>query len=280
MAFGAAATAAAHAWADCDGDDSMDFDVPPVLRDTSRSVGKLQCSSTPASSDAFMPSSNAERVAEQVSHPYQKTQSVSSRLNPSAMQARTTSRTARATWITTRAPPRADAKHSVQHERAAFGSSAAGCRSDATARVCADGAAHFRASTGAHEPMHGAPRAEPPPCGAGGSGCPPFPPGLLQLAPWSERLLRAATALHHLGVAVVLRPDWLATLRPAATTASASATFTEPTPTTTNHHHHQSSPPILTAPPLRHRRHRSPCQLRREVRRRQDRDAAAAASCR
>ena len=74
MALGAAATAAAHAWADSDGDDAMDFDVPPVLRDTSRSADKQQRSSTTASSDAFMRSSNVVRTAEQVGHPHQVTQ--------------------------------------------------------------------------------------------------------------------------------------------------------------------------------------------------------------
>ena len=38
MAFGVAATAAAHAWADSNGDDAMDYDMPPVFRGSMRSA--------------------------------------------------------------------------------------------------------------------------------------------------------------------------------------------------------------------------------------------------
>ena len=216
------------------------------------------------------------RAAEQVGHPHQVTQSASSRLNSSPVQAGTTSRTTRAAWTATPTSSRADGTHSVQLGRAAAVSSGAGRRCDTTARVWTDGAAHFGASTGARMPTVSAPHAVPPPCGANGAGSSSLPPGLLQLAPWSERLLKAASVLHPLGMVVQLRPDGLATLcpAPAATTAAAAgpATSAAPAPTSTNPRHQPSPPTVTTDLPLRQRRHRSPCQIRRETRRRLERD--------
>jgi hypothetical protein len=155
MAIGHAASAPAHAWAD--DDDPMVYGERPLFRDGTRTADAQQMPSAPSSSNALTYSSNAVRAAAQVGHHHQVTQPVSSRLELNAGQAGTTSRTIRTAWTATPAPSRSDGKLSGQHERAAAFSPTAGCRSDATARVSADGAAHFCASTGAHVPMHGAP---------------------------------------------------------------------------------------------------------------------------
>ena len=126
----------------------------------------------PPEQRCFHRSSNAERAAEQAGHLLQVTQSASSRLSSSAVQAGTTSRTTRAAWTAALAAPtssRADGNHPVQHGRAATVSAAVGCRSDATACACADGAVQFYASIGARMPTHASPHIAPPQCGAGGA---------------------------------------------------------------------------------------------------------------
>ena len=154
MAFGAVAAAAAHAWSACEDD---------VLRWTTKccQISPAQ-SARPSCSNALRPtrpeqrcsmrSSNAERAAEQAGHLLQVTQSASSRLSSSAVQAGTTSRTTRAAWTAAPTSSRADGNHLVQHGRGATVSAAVGCRSDATACACADGAVQFYASIGARMP--------------------------------------------------------------------------------------------------------------------------------
>ena len=171
MAFGAVAAAAAHAWSACEDD---------VLRWTTKccQISPAQ-SARPSCSNALRPtrpeqrcsmrSSNAERAAEQAGHLLQVTQSASSRLSSSAVQAGTTSRTTRAAWTAAPTSSRADGNHLVQHGRAATVSAAVGCRSDATACACADGAVQFYASIGARMPTHASPHIAPPQCGAGGA---------------------------------------------------------------------------------------------------------------
>ena len=123
----------------------------------------------PPEQRCFHRSSNAERAAEQAGHLLQVTQSASSRLSSSAVQAGTTSRTTRAAWTAAPTSSRADGNHLVQHGRAATVSAAVGCRSDATACACADGAVQFYASIGARMPTHASPHIAPPQCGAGGA---------------------------------------------------------------------------------------------------------------
>ena len=106
----------------------------------------------PPEQRCFHRSSNAERAAEQAGHLLQVTQSASSRLSSSAVQAGTTSRTTRAAWTAAPTSSRADGNHLVQHGRGATVSAAVGCRSDATACACADGAVQFYASIGARMP--------------------------------------------------------------------------------------------------------------------------------
>ena len=111
----------------------------------------------PPEQRCFHRSSNAERAAEQAGHLLQVTQSASSRLSSSAVQAGTTSRTTRAAWTAAPTSSRADGNHLVQHGRGATVSAAVGCRSDATACACADGAVQFYASIGARKPTHASP---------------------------------------------------------------------------------------------------------------------------
>ena len=123
MAIGHAASAPAHAWAD--DDDPMVYGERPLFRDGTRTADAQQMPSAPSSSNALTYSSNAVRAAAQVGHHHQVTQPVSSRLELNAGQAGTTSRTTCTAWTATHTSSRSDAKHSVQHERAGIGTSAA-----------------------------------------------------------------------------------------------------------------------------------------------------------
>ena len=66
----------------------------------------------------------------------------------------------------------------------------------------------------------------------------------MQSASWSERLLRAASSLHPLGMVVELRPDGLATLRPATTTTAAAGSVMPTLPASANRHITLSSGPL------------------------------------
>ena len=128
----------------------------------------------PPEQRCFHRSSNAERAAEQAGHLLQVTQSASSRLSSSAVQAGTTSRTTRAAWTAAPTSSRADGNHLVQHGRGATVSAAVGCRSDATACACADVRMVRCSFTRASEhacpmPTHASPHIAPPQCGAGGA---------------------------------------------------------------------------------------------------------------
>ena len=150
---------------------TMDYEVLPDFSGAKRSAVMQQYALRPTRPEqrCSMRSSNAERAAEQAGHLLQVTQSASSRLSSSAVQAGTTSRTTRAAWTAAPTSSRADGNHPVQHGRAATVSAAVGCRSDATACACADGAVQFYASIGARMPTHASPHIAPPQCGAGGA---------------------------------------------------------------------------------------------------------------